>query len=1024
MSTVGEREIITQNRVIALFRNTLNYEYLGNWQDREENKNIEEIYLRKFLSEQRYDENLINKALYELNRVAGDQSRHLYDVNKDVYTLLRYGVNIRPEAGENSQTIRLIDWKTPANNHFAIAEEVTVIGEHTKRPDIVLYVNGIALGVIELKRSIVSVAEGIRQNLDNQKSTFIRPFFSTMQLVMAGNETQGIRYATIETPEKYYLMWKEESETANLLDRHLIQLCEKNRFLEIIHNFIVYDAGTKKICRPNQYFGVKAAQPFIEGRKGGIIWHTQGSGKSLAMVWLAKWIRENRTGSRVLLLTDRTELDDQIEKVFLGVSEEIYRTQSGADLIEKLNDTMPWLLCSLVHKFGRKEQSGDDPETDEYLKEIKRAIPADFSPKGDIYVFVDECHRSHSGKLHDAMKEILPNALFIGFTGTPLLKQDKRKSLEVFGPYIHTYKYDEAVKDGVVLDLRYEARDIDQNLTSQDKIDVWFEAKTSGLNDIAKAQLKKRWGTMQKVLSSRSRLEKIVADILLDMETKDRLQSGRGNAMLVTSRVYEACLCYEMFDRTDFSGKCAIVTSYKPVISDIKGEESGEGLTETLQKYAIYQKMLADYFGIDPKEAVKNAEEFEKEVKKKFVDEPGQMKLLIVVDKLLTGFDAPPATYLYIDKHMQDHALFQAICRVNRLDGEDKEYGYIIDYMDLFRSLEKSVQDYTSEAFDGYDTEDVEGLLTNRLEKAKEDLEEAREAVKALCEPVKPPKDTLDYQHYFCAKDTSDKEALKENEPKRVVLYKAVSKLIRSYANLANEMEEAGYTATETKTIKKEVVYYEKVREEVKISSGDAIDLKRYEPAMRHLIDTYIRADDSTTVSAFEDLSLIELIVERGEDAVKELPEGIRKNKGAVAETIENNVRKVIIERSPLNPKYYEKMSELLDALIRERRDQAFDYQNYLKKIVRLAKQIEQPASTDYPTSLNTPGKRALYDNLGEDEVMVQAIHNAVCQNRQDDWQNNHFKTKKIRIEVKKVLGDEARTEKAMELVRNQEEYR
>jgi len=494
--------------------------------------------------------------------------------------------------------------------------------------------------------------------------------------------------------------------------------------------------------------------------------------------------------------------------------------------------------------------------------------------------------------------------------------------------------------------------------------------------------------------------------------------------MLVTSRVYEACLCYEMFDRTDFSGKCAIVTSYKPVISDIKGEESGEGLTETLQKYAIYQKMLADYFGIDPKEAVKNAEEFEKEVKKKFVDEPGQMKLLIVVDKLLTGFDAPPATYLYIDKHMQDHALFQAICRVNRLDGEDKEYGYIIDYMDLFRSLEKSVQDYTSEAFDGYDTEDVEGLLTNRLEKAKEDLEEAREAVKALCEPVKPPKDTLDYQHYFCAKDTSDKEALKENEPKRVVLYKAVSKLIRSYANLANEMEEAGYTATETKTIKKEVVYYEKVREEVKISSGDAIDLKRYEPAMRHLIDTYIRADDSTTVSAFEDLSLIELIVERGEDAVKELPEGIRKNKGAVAETIENNVRKVIIERSPLNPKYYEKMSELLDALIRERRDQAFDYQNYLKKIVRLAKQIEQPASTDYPTSLNTPGKRALYDNLGENEVMVQAIHNAVCQNRQDDWQNNHFKTKKIRIEVKKVLGDEARTEKAMELVRNQEEYR
>ena len=267
--------------------------------------------------------------------------------------------------------------------------------------------------------------------------------------------------------------------------------------------------------------------------------------------------------------------------------------------------------------------------------------------------------------------------MFIGFTGTSLLKADKQCSFEVFGQYIHTYKFNEAVKDGVVLDLRYEARDIDQNITSQAKIDKWFEAKTQGLNDLAKAQLKQKWGTMQRVLSSQSRLEKIVADILMDMEIRDRLQSGRGNAMLVISSILDACKYYELFSKTDLADKCAIVTSYRPSPADIKGEASGEGLTEKLRKYEIYNKMLK---GQEP-------EAFEKAVKKKFINEPGQMKLLIVVDKLLTGFDAPTATYLYLDKKMRDHGLFQAICRMNRLDGADKEYGYIIDYQDLFESL-------------------------------------------------------------------------------------------------------------------------------------------------------------------------------------------------------------------------------------------------------------------------------------------------------------------------------------------------
>jgi type I restriction enzyme R subunit len=650
-SGVGQIERKTQGRLVKLFRDTLGYDYLGDWHERENNRNIEESYLRPFLKSQGYNDTLINRALYELNKVAGDQTKSLYDINKAVYGLLRYGAKVREDVGEYTQTVWLIDWKNPLANHFAVAEEVTVTGKNDKRPDVVLYVNGIALGVLELKRSTVSVSEGIRQNLDNQKAVFIERFFTTLQLVMAGNDTEGLRYGVIGTPEKHYLNWKEDSPIENLLDRSLTQLCEKSRFLEIIHDFIVFDAGIKKPCRHHQYFGVRAAQTHVKRREGGIIWHTQGSGKSLVMVWLAKGIRENLTDARVLIITDRTELDEQIEKVFLGVNEAIYRTTSGKDLIDKLNDTKPWLLCSLIHKFGGKEDGEEVGDISGYIEEVKKALPPGFKAKGNLVVFVDECHRTQSGELHKAMKAILPNALFIGFTGTPLLKADKQRSIEVFGGYIHTYKFDEAVKDKVVLDLRYEARDIDQNITSQAKIDQWFAAKTKGLNDIALAQLKKKWGTMQKVLSSQSRLEKIVADILLDMEIKDRLKSGHGNAMLVSGSIYQACKFYDLFTSHGFD-KCAIVTSYQPSPADIKGEETGEGLTEKLRQYDIYKKMLADWFKEDPEEAVKRAEEFDKAVKKKFVEEPGQMKLLIVVDKLLTGFDAPPATLsVYRQKH-------------------------------------------------------------------------------------------------------------------------------------------------------------------------------------------------------------------------------------------------------------------------------------------------------------------------------------------------------------------------------------
>ncbi len=980
--------------------------------------------------------------MFELRRNAElGGSKTLYEANRAVYGLLRYGVKVQPAVGEKTETVWLVDWNDPGNNHFAIADEVSVMGRKTKRLDIVLYINGIAMAVLELKRSTVSVAEGIRQNLDSQKREYIEEFFSTVQLLMAANESEGLRYGVIGTSEKNWLRWKEAGihplAGDNVLLGDLDRLCNRERLLEIVHDFIVFDSGVKKICRHNQYFGVKAAQERVNEREGGIIWHTQGSGKSLTMVWLAKWIREHVTDGRVLILTDRTELDEQIEKVFEGVSEKICRSTSGADLMRLLNSNENWLICSLIHKFGASEEG----DVGTYLEELKLSRPRNFRPKGELFVFIDECHRTQSGKLHRAMKSLLEGSVFFGFTGTPLLKADKRNSLATFGNYIHTYKYDEAVRDGAVLDLRYEARDIDQNITSQDRVDEWFKIKTRGLNDIAKARLKERWATMQKVQSSRDRLRKIVADILMDMGTKDRLISGRGNALLISDSIHSACSIFEILENTDLKGKCGVVTSYRPSDSDIKGEESGEGHTDKILKYSVYRKMLAEHFDEPEETAVCKFVQYEKEVKKRFIEFPGQMKLIIVVDKLLTGFDAPPATYLYIDKQMRDHGLFQAICRVNRLDREDKQYGYIIDYKDLFRSLEKSVKDYTGEAFDGYDKADIEGLLRNRLELGRGRLDQALDAVKALCEPVSPPYATSDYLRYFCAVDSGNIEQLKNNEPKRIGLYRLVGELVRAYVDLANEMRDAGYSEAETQKIREEVDHYEKVRQEIRLASGDYIDMKMFEPSMRHLLDNYIRAEESEKLSQFDDLSLVQLLVDKGERILDTLPEGMRGSQDAVAETIENNVRRIIVDKSPVNPRYYEKMSILLDDLIVQRRQEKIDYRNYLNEIVELAQKVQQQEMDEYPSSLRNITSKVLYDNLRDisglnklvklaDEgvnniasAAAQAIDFAVRRVKKADWRGNLMKEREIRNEIKRVILDEDLAQRIFEIVKTQSDY-
>lgn len=1009
MNNVGQPERESQNRIVKLFREKLNYTYLGNWEDRE-NKNIEEEYLRKYLSNNGYSEVLINKALDNLLAAANNFERGLYGNNKEVYSLLRYGVKVKASVGENFETVQLINWKEWNKNDFYIAEEVTIQGQREKRPDIVLYINGIAIGVLELKRSTISIGDGIRQNIVNQQKEAISSFFSTIQLVMAGNDTEGLRYGTVGTKEKYFLRWREdEKDNSELqLDKYIQKICNKERIIELMYDFILFDAGVKKLPRHHQYFGIKAAQEHVRRKEGGIIWHTQGSGKSILMVLLAKWILENNPNARIAIITDREELDKQIKRVFEDADVEIHRTTSGRDLMKQLSLATPRLLCSLVHKFGKKEVENFD----KFIEELKSAPT---QTVGEIFVFVDECHRTQSGKLHKVMKAMLQNAVFIGFTGTPLLKQDKQTSLEVFGKYIHTYKFNEAVEDEVVLDLIYEARDIDQNLGSPEKIDAWFEAKTKGLNDFQKLELKKKWGTMQSVLSSRSRMSRVVTDIVYDFSVKPRISSETGNAILVATNIYEASRYYELFQSTEFKNKCALITSYNPSNKDINTEDTGAD-TDT-QKEALfktYKTMLGN----------KTTEQYEDEAKTKFIKEPAQMKLLIVVDKLLTGFDAPSCTYLYIDKKMQDHGLFQAICRVNRLDGEDKEYGYIVDYEDLFKRVENAVAVYTSELdYDEFEKEDCEILLQDRLKLSRERLDNALEAIALICEDVKPPKAPLDYQHYFCG-NTEIEEELKATEFRRTTLYKATVALIRAYANIVADIEDVGYTAFEIDNIKKQIDFYLKLREEIRKASGETLDLKTYEADMRYLIDHYIQADESRVISPFGDIPLLDLIIKTGiADAINSLPQGIQSSPEAVAETIENNVRQKIIKDHLIDPAFFDEMSKLLSEIIKERKAGAISYEEYLEQIAWLAKQVNLGKKSDSPVGLTSNAQRALYNNLNQNEELALKLDKKIREEKPHNWKGNDAKELVVKKAMYDVLQNVEEVNRLFAIVKQQADY-
>ncbi|MBP5228063.1 MAG: HsdR family type I site-specific deoxyribonuclease, partial [Kiritimatiellae bacterium] len=986
--------------------------------------------LKEFLvRKQKLEPACADRAIAELSkRMACPSQADLYNVNKEVYLTLRYPMPVATEPGKPMKQVYFIDWQHPLENNFSIAAEVTVrrqvAANGHRRPDVVIWVNGIALCVIELKKANVSVAEGIRQHYRNQQEGEIPAFFVAAQLLMAGNESEGLKYATTLTPEKYWMRWRELGPCRTRqaakqgiadLDLAFAQMLSKERLLSFIHDGVVFDGGVKKVMRPAQFFALEAAKPRILRKESGIIWHSQGTGKSLTMVWLAQWIKEHRPNARVVIITDRDELDRQITTGFKEAGERPYRAKSGADLIATLNASTEWLIMTLLHKFGVSGSRGSLDERERrmrgkrsvavYLKELVEKLPPDFKAKGDVYVFVDECHRTQGGVMNRAMKKIMgPDVMLIGFTGTPLLKSEKGTltSHANFGSFIHTYKFDEAVEDGVVLDLRYEARDVEQDLAENVTFDALFEHKTTGLSPAKKEVLKKRWAQMQNLFSAKERVQRIVTDICMDMGLKPALREGWGNAMLVCESVYQAYRYWELFNDmlSPLKNHCAVVTSYggdEPMLSE---GFTGEQLTEAEYKHRMNQAMRGD----------KSPEEFEEWAKREFIDHPATMKLLIVVDKLLTGFDMPPTTYLYIDKKMEDHNLFQAICRVNRLNGERKRYGYIIDYKHLFESIRGAVADYTNGAFQNFEKEDVEGLLKGRLEEGRKSLEDALERCDALSEPVLPPKGLDEYCDWFCfdmvRTPAEEQEAeLAGKAQIREDFYQACIAAVRAWSDIAQETDEAGFSADEAATLKEKVRNYDMLREAIMKRAGDFVDLKRYDAEMRALLDNFVTARHASKLANLDDLSFLDLIKldSNGEgEVLPEVEEEVGGERG-VAETLVANVRRYVFRKKEANPTEYRKFSERINRLLEDYRKEKVEYRKLLEEIVALAKELSGEA-TSVDARLDTDAKKNLCDNLGGDVELALKVYEAVETSAKPGFRRNAIRRRKVERAIEDAL--------------------
>lgn len=911
-----------------------------------------------------------------IERAIDDLDEPLFDglvrTSENIYDALLLGKSYPEVVGEGkllSFNLKYIDWDDFGNNVFHVTEEFAVDSQdkqHNARPDIVLFINGIPFAVIECKAPQISVNQAVEQMIRNQQPEYIPQLFKFAQIVMATNKNE-VKYATTATAKKFWNVWKEQDtewlqteqermipdRVPTVQDSNIISLFSINRVYELIRYFVLFDANIKKICRYQQYFAIKEIIKTINetdengNRQSGVIWHTQGSGKSLTMVMLAKYLLMELASChpRVVIVTDRKELDKQIAATFAHTRLNPARATSGRHLIELVNSAKADIITSIINKFNAAEN--------QKTQNLSR----------DVFVLVDESHRSNYGLMATKMRNVFPNACYIGFTGTPLMKSEKN-TMAKFGKLIHKYTIKDGVDDKAIVPLIYEGRFVNQKV-DEENIDLWFAQTTKRLTEAQQEDLRRKWSSIRRLTSTDARIKRIALDI--SEHFTEGFKDTGFKAMLATNYKRDAIRylnCFEQFGDLN----CAVVISPPDIREGVNDADEG---TDDLV-ISFWNKMMRQYG---------DADRYEEAIKNKFCD--GEIDILIVCSKLLTGFDAPICQVLYIDKELKEHGLLQAIARTNRLC-EGKDYGLIVDYRGLIEELDSAMDMYSGAGLENFESGDLKGVVVDVMT-AVGDLRNAYTNLMDLFTPVA---------------DISDSEALEvflADDKRREEFYQLLCKFGRAL-NLVLNSEKA-YNAVskeERKKYQDTFIYLSKIRRSIKIRYCDAIDNKEYEPMMQNLLDTHL------SVAGLKQITNPIDILDKDEFK-KELEElGSMRSK---ADAIKSRMTKSISEKRDENPAYYDSFSKRIKEALELYKEQVISEAEYLAKMRDILDDYQSGKSTvSYPDRIkNNVHAQAFYGVLNaifadiDSEVVTpdfvaeiaEEITEIIAKHNQVDWSTN-----------------------------------
>lgn len=965
---------------LVKFLQKMGYTYISPQEMQERRANTSEVILKDILRSHlskatfshkgqsySFSHEGIERVLRELE---SPSSEGLLKSNENMTAKLLYGVEVPQSLQDGSSknyTLPLIDFSNPDANDFSFTEEFEVLrvqeGEKHKhrRPDIVVFVNGIPLVVIELKKSGIDIGEGISQMVRNQGKGEIPYFFRFIQLTLAGNN-QDAKYGTVDTQKKHYARWVEEDErylpplfgesNPHAIQKLVYSLLSKERLLEMISSFIVFEKSTKKVARHQQYFAIKETLKRVQtsgegARAGGLIWHTQGSGKSLTMSLLASELKRAIPKAKIIVVTDRKDLDTQIHKVFGNVGIRVSQARSGAHLRELLSSGVG-VITTLVHKF----------------ESLKGKI---IEEGRDIFVLVDEAHRTQGGELHQCMKKVFPNGCYIAFTGTPLLSKEKG-SLQKFGGFIHKYTIEQALKDEAVLPLYYEGRFVEQFVNNEEALNEKFEILSRDLSDEQKADLKIKFTQFRKIAPNFERLEWIAWDIF-----NHYAKIRPFKAMLATSSKYEAIKYHQIFESKDWLRSAFVISApdmregYEDVDKDNQDEvkRAWEELMRRFSSEESYMQYVQDEF-------VKGDE----------------IELLIVVDKLLTGFDAPNVLCLYLDKPLKEHNLLQAIARANRLF-EGKEYGLIIDYRGLLKNLSEALSSY--EVLAGYDEEDIAQAVIS-LQKQSLDIREKYQALQDFFFGLK--NDIEEYEVFLAEKS------------KREEFYVLLLEFQKSFKLLLlREEYQNDFTPEEISAFKRALKFYAELKSNVQIRYHEKVNFKKYEKEMQDLINRYIGASKAE--------KLVEFVGIFDERFLKD--EEKMSTDNARADRILSATDQFITEEREKNPFFYDELSKRIEKILEEYKQGRINEAQKLieaKKVYEELKDYGDNNEKNYPKALIKLAQKAFYDNLksrfDDEEKLVKFVLELdevfAKRSQKPDWERNVEVGKQIDQEIDDLL--------------------